>query len=341
MKLLIREQLCPTSKYGLKAPYQMKPEFITIHNTANDASAKSEVSFMLNNNTSTSFHIAVDDKEAIIAVPLNRNAFHAGDGNGLGNRTSIGIEICYSKSGGARFDKAEENAAYLVATMLHERGWGIDKVRTHKSWSGKYCPHRTLDKGWDRFLNMIRKELAELEAPKLTANGIYIQSNDDMGIVAGLVTDAQDKNNIEYSWYVSIDCENWAQLEDWETGDEWLRWKPVGYGSYVIVGKARRKGSNEIVSSYTTVEYHPVIKGTCFIPKDNLLGVETYGNLGYEYEIMVYDCIRGAWIYTTGRCLSEDTSFWTSLNLENGYYWGLFRIYDGFIIDEKCVGFGI
>ena len=84
----------------------------------------------------------------------------AGDGgNGTGNRKSISIEICYSKSGGDRFINAEKLAAEYIAMLLKERGWGIDRVRTHQSWSGKYCPHRTLDMGWERFLNMVQSYL--------------------------------------------------------------------------------------------------------------------------------------------------------------------------------------
>ena len=43
--------------------------------------------------------------------------------------------------------------------MLKERGWGIDRVKKHQDWSNKYCPHRTLDLGWDRFIKMIETEL--------------------------------------------------------------------------------------------------------------------------------------------------------------------------------------
>ena len=82
-------------------------------------------------------------------------------GSGFGNRKTIAIEICYSKSGGARFDKAEENAAELIAMLLQERGWGIDRVKRHYDYAPnkKYCPHRTMDKGWDRFLNMVRSKM--------------------------------------------------------------------------------------------------------------------------------------------------------------------------------------
>lgn len=137
----------------------MKAESITVHNTWNDASAENEVKYMIGNNKKVSFHIAVDDKEAVQGIPLDRNAWHAGDGNGKGNRSSIGVEICYSKSGGERFAKAERNAAELIASMLKERGWGVDRVKKHQDWSGKYCPHRTLDLGWQRFLNMVREYL--------------------------------------------------------------------------------------------------------------------------------------------------------------------------------------
>ena len=56
---------------------------------------------------------------------------------------------------GYRFS-IERNAAELIAQLLKERGWGIDKVTKHQDYSGKYCPHRTLDMGWQRFLDMVQ-----------------------------------------------------------------------------------------------------------------------------------------------------------------------------------------
>lgn len=164
-----RQMLVASSKYNLKCPYSMTPSYITIHNTANDASANNEISYMRTNNTSTSFHFAIDDKEVVQGLPLNRNGWHAGDGNGTGNRKTIGIEICYSLSGGSRFTKAEQNAAKFTAQLLKERGWDISRVKKHQDWSGKYCPHRTLDMGWTRFINMVQKELNPPKpAPKPT-----------------------------------------------------------------------------------------------------------------------------------------------------------------------------
>ena len=165
MAVVLRQNLVSRGKYNIKCPYSMKAESITVHNTWNDASAENEVKYMIGNNKKVSFHIAVDDKEAVQGIPLDRNAWHAGDGNGKGNRSSIGVEICHSKSGGERFAKAERNAAELIAGMLKERGWGIDRVKKHQDWSGKYCPHRTLDLGWERFLNMIRGYLGQATVP--------------------------------------------------------------------------------------------------------------------------------------------------------------------------------
>lgn len=159
----VRQMLVDPSKYSIKCPYSMTPTRIVVHNTANDASANNEVSYMIRNNEKVSFHFAVDDKEIVQGIPLDRNAYHAGDGSGKGNREGIAVEICYSKSGGDRFVKAEQNAAKFIASLLKERGWGIDKVTKHQDYSGKYCPHKTLDMGWERFLNMIRAELGQAQ----------------------------------------------------------------------------------------------------------------------------------------------------------------------------------
>lgn len=177
----IVQKLVSSSKYNIKCPYKMTPEYITVHNTANDATARNEVAYMTNNNYEISFHFAVDDKEAVQALPLDRNGWHCGDGNGMGNRKSIGIEICYSKSGGDKFIKAEQNAVELIVQLLKERGWGIDRVKKHQDWSNKYCPHRTLDMGWDRFIKMIETALnGAKNEPTNDVNNIIYQTWDDV-----------------------------------------------------------------------------------------------------------------------------------------------------------------
>lgn len=160
---IIKNMLNP-GKYWLKSPYEMEAELIVVHNTENDASAQDEIAYMIRNDSEVSFHYAIDDKEIVQGIPENRNSWNAGDGgNGKGNRKGIAIEICYSESGGDRFIKAEKLAAKFIASKLKEKGWGIDKVKKHQDFNGKYCPHRTLDMGWDRFLKMIQAEMGENE----------------------------------------------------------------------------------------------------------------------------------------------------------------------------------
>ena len=177
------KNLVSQSKYSVKCPYSMTPEFIVVHNTANDASAQNEVKYMISNNNQVSFHFAVDDKEIVQGLPLDRNAWACGDGaNGKGNRKGIQIEICYSKSGGARFENAEKNAAKFIAQLLKERGWGVDKVKKHQDFSNKYCPHRTLDKGWASFVNMIKDYLNELNKPVQSTQSSSISVGDKVKV---------------------------------------------------------------------------------------------------------------------------------------------------------------
>ena len=118
---------------------------------------------MISNNKETSFHFAVDDTGAVQGLPLDRNGWHASDGgDGKGNRKTIAIEICYSRSGGEKWLKSVENAAELTAELLISYGWGIDKVTKHQDYSGKHCPHRILDEyGWDNFLNLVKSKMGQ------------------------------------------------------------------------------------------------------------------------------------------------------------------------------------
>lgn len=153
----IRKQM--TTKTNIKCPYSMQATRVVVHNTANDASAADEANYMCRNDLEKSTHYFVDEKEIVQCVEETRNSWNAGDGNGKGNREGISIEICWSKSGGEKFIQAEKNAAELTASILKRYGWSVDKVTKHQDYSGKYCPHRTLDMGWQRFLDMVETHL--------------------------------------------------------------------------------------------------------------------------------------------------------------------------------------
>ena len=158
----ITRMLVPEDKYSIKCPHEMTPEFIIVHNTANKVSAMSEASYMIGNNNKVSYHAVVDNYRVIETIPFNRNSWNAGDGtNGKGNRKGIAIEICYSTGDAEEFSESEKLAAEYIAYLLKQYGWGIEKVTKHQDYSKKYCPHKTLDLGWDRFINIVKSYLYE------------------------------------------------------------------------------------------------------------------------------------------------------------------------------------
>ncbi|EAF5814912.1 N-acetylmuramoyl-L-alanine amidase family protein, partial [Listeria monocytogenes] len=64
---------------------------------------------------------------------------------------TIGVETCYSKSGGAKYIAAEKNTIKYVAGLCVQQDIiaSKDTIKKHQDWSGKYCPHRILaEKRW-------------------------------------------------------------------------------------------------------------------------------------------------------------------------------------------------
>lgn len=177
MAYRIINNFVPSRLYQYKCPYAMKPTSITVHNTGNTANARGEVNYMNSNYNYVSYHVAIDDKEAVQAIPFNRNAFASGDGIGLnsGNRTSIHIEICYSMDNGysgaksARYKKAEDNAALYIAYVLKQYGWGVDRLKTHYDWSGKDCPHKMFaTNSYPEFRRKVQRNLDKINGKKVS-----------------------------------------------------------------------------------------------------------------------------------------------------------------------------
>lgn len=223
MAITVRKNLVAESKRELKCPYSMDAKYITFHNTANDASADAEIRYMIGNTSSTSYHFAVDDKEVVQGIPTDRNAWHTGDGSGVnsGNRTSIGVEVCYSKSGGAKYKAAEKLAIKFIAQLLKERGWGVDRVRKHQDWSGKYCPHRVLaEDRWEEVKADIAAELkalggkstssssAKKSAPKASGSTYTVKKGDTLSEIAektgGSVAKLQSYNGIKNANKITV-----------------------------------------------------------------------------------------------------------------------------------------
>lgn len=155
----------PASQYPLKAPYAMTPAGIVVHNTAGTASAREEAAAMIASAAATSFHVVIDEAEAVECIPFARNAWHAGDGAaGYANRHLIGLEIARSMDTTSdRFDQAEANAALYIAHVCRQYGWTSAQLHQHNWYSSTACPHRTKTH-WQTFLTQVDEYIAELES---------------------------------------------------------------------------------------------------------------------------------------------------------------------------------
>ncbi|MGM9985828.1 MAG: N-acetylmuramoyl-L-alanine amidase [Bacillaceae bacterium] len=153
----------------------LKPMYITIHNTSNTnigADAKMHADYLHNqaafNMRWASWHYSVDDKEIYQSLPLNENGWHAGDGEGPGNRSSIAIEITENRDG--NYAISQENAAYLTAALLHTFHVPFNQIEkwvvTHQSWSGKNCPATILNQpnGFHGFLEQVCNAYIDLKS---------------------------------------------------------------------------------------------------------------------------------------------------------------------------------
>lgn len=144
---------------------RIRPEYITIHSTANpNSSGQNERDWLVNpiNNRVASWHLVVDEQGVLEAIPLDEMAYHSGTREG--NEKSISVEICESGNRKESLDKA----ARLVANLLDERKWGIDRLKRHFDWSGKNCP-RIFNyndwEGWDLFKESVEAFLGSKASP--------------------------------------------------------------------------------------------------------------------------------------------------------------------------------
>ncbi|GKV64666.1 N-acetylmuramoyl-L-alanine amidase family protein [Sporosarcina sp. NCCP-2331] len=143
-------------------------QYITIHetgNTAKGADANAHANLQANGNSrQASWHITVDDKQAIRSFLDTSVCWHAGASypQTSGNPRSIGIEICVNSDGD--FTTAVKNAASVTAQLMLLHNIPIGRVVQHNHWSGKNCPEnlRSGRKGitWQQFKQFVLDEYA-------------------------------------------------------------------------------------------------------------------------------------------------------------------------------------
>lgn len=146
-----------------------KKKWIVVHETGNyskGANAKGHSHYLKglanSNTTYVSWHYTVDDTCAYHHIPDDEIAYHASDGTkeGGGNMAGIGIEICVNSDG--NFEKAMDNAAWLIAKLLKDHKLTVNNVKQHYDFAPnkKNCPETIRNKGlWNNFLKKVEKQL--------------------------------------------------------------------------------------------------------------------------------------------------------------------------------------
>lgn len=148
---------------------------ITIHDTGNTSKGSNSVAncrYVHRDCVSKklSFHLCVDDRQAIILIPLDETAYHGS--NRIANTQTIGIEICVASD--MDLQKSHDNAAMITAWLLKNVmripvGVDISKyLFTHRYWiersgskQSKICPYQMLVKqnpySWATFVRKVNR----------------------------------------------------------------------------------------------------------------------------------------------------------------------------------------
>lgn len=116
---------------------------VTIHNTGDlgnvedDAECYTRATFPNCNMGGVAVHYYLDDVSCWQLLREDEQGWHAADGTGPGNTTTIAIEVIMDGKGGDRDRLSEERAAILAAHLLEKYGLGIDRLYTHNHWMGQ------------------------------------------------------------------------------------------------------------------------------------------------------------------------------------------------------------
>ena len=124
----------------------MKVKGITIHNTGNDLSAQDQYKILVQNKKTNLCHYLIDENEIINTLSEDMEASHTGAGYDYGNRFTIAIEICRSRSDEETYLKAQKKAIDFIKKLLKKYKLTNEDIYFHKDFSyTTYCPHRILD----------------------------------------------------------------------------------------------------------------------------------------------------------------------------------------------------
>lgn len=129
--------------------------WVTVHETANTkpgADAQAHANLQTNGGArQASWHVQVDDTEAIRSYPDTAQCWHGGTAEA--NLNSLAVEICVNEGGD--YDEAFKRAAAVVRDWRIKHNLGRDKIVQHHHWTGKNCPTKMrLADRWQEFLDL-------------------------------------------------------------------------------------------------------------------------------------------------------------------------------------------
>lgn len=212
-----RIDLIPVSNKIARPAIPMIAEYLTIHNTGNSkkgADAEMHTEYVDTQTGYISWAFTVDDKEIIQELPINEIGWHSGDGRGTGNMKSIGIEICENE--GIDWEKAKANAIKLIVFLIKNvSSLKSNPIKPHQFWSGKYCPHKILDEGWDKFINQVNQFNISISKPVINTIDDACKFLGSMKVfsdVSGWTVKAKADKNLADLFLVM--AKNWDTMEN-------------------------------------------------------------------------------------------------------------------------------
>lgn len=135
----VRQQLLQMGKEHNRPGTALNPQGLIIHETATqNASAAAEAAYFASADRAASAHYFVDDREAVMIIPENEQAQHAGP---TANARFLSIEMCHFDD--TRFAATWHNAVELAADICHRHGWTAGpNIYSHK-WVSQQWPKET------------------------------------------------------------------------------------------------------------------------------------------------------------------------------------------------------
>lgn len=183
--LNIKTQLMiPEGLHGRHRRRKLDPKYITIHSTQNRSSSanafmhaialnKGRLKGSSNSLGYLTWHYTVDQSNVYQHLPENEQGQHA-DYEGLGNRRSLGIEMCENRgnSQALTIDQTAKLCAYLMrkhriplSRVVPHQHWPRYRYSDGKNLGYKNCPQTLLDGGvlgpkWEAFKMKVRYYLS-------------------------------------------------------------------------------------------------------------------------------------------------------------------------------------